>query len=187
MMSWSESDLVLSEQCVVFPMEAHRWLAVLQSRVHEVWARLLSSSLEDRLRYAPSDCFETFPFPEVDSFASLDAIGEATDTNRGAVIKAEAIGLTSIYNRLKDPGIIDPTTVALRTLHEKLDHEVLAAYGWADIKVPPFCGATPTQIEVFEDEVIDRLFKLNETRADAEARDAPPVKRAPKKRTRAKA
>jgi len=31
--------------------------------LHEVWARFFASSLEDRLRYTPSDCFETFPFP----------------------------------------------------------------------------------------------------------------------------
>ena len=37
--------------------------SVLQSRVHEVWARFMASSMKDDLRYTPSDCFETFPFP----------------------------------------------------------------------------------------------------------------------------
>ena len=32
---------------------------------HEIWAHFFGSSLEDRLRYTPSDCFETFPFPDV--------------------------------------------------------------------------------------------------------------------------
>ena len=36
---------------------------VLQCRIHEAWARFFGSSLKDRLRYTPSDCFETFPFP----------------------------------------------------------------------------------------------------------------------------
>lgn len=36
---------------------------VLQSRFHEVWALRLGTSLEDRPRYTPSTCFETFPFP----------------------------------------------------------------------------------------------------------------------------
>ena len=34
--------------------------AVLQSRVHEVWARFLSSSMKDDMRYTPSDCFGDF-------------------------------------------------------------------------------------------------------------------------------
>ena len=38
--------------------------ALLQSRVHEIWARFFASSMKDDLRYTPSDCFETFPFPE---------------------------------------------------------------------------------------------------------------------------
>ena len=35
----------------------------LQSRPHEIWARFFGSSMKDDLRYTPSDCFETFPFP----------------------------------------------------------------------------------------------------------------------------
>ena len=42
-----------------------RWdrYAVVQSTIHEVWARKYSGALETRLRYSPTDCFETFPFP----------------------------------------------------------------------------------------------------------------------------
>ena len=39
-------------------------LHILQSRPHELWARFFGSSMKDDLRYTPSDCFETFPFPE---------------------------------------------------------------------------------------------------------------------------
>ena len=43
-----------------------RWdlYAVVQSTLHEVWARKYSGALKQDLRYSPSDCFETFPFPE---------------------------------------------------------------------------------------------------------------------------
>ncbi len=40
---------------------------VLQSRVHELWARSQGTQLresESGFRYTPSTCFETFPFPE---------------------------------------------------------------------------------------------------------------------------
>ena len=54
-------------------------------RVHEIWARSFSSSLKDDLRYAPSDCFRTFPFPEgFETDATLEAAGEAYHTFRAA-------------------------------------------------------------------------------------------------------
>lgn len=58
------SGMVYSEQLVVVASSEYRVFCLLQSKVHEVWTRFFSSSLEDRLRYTPSDCFETFPFPE---------------------------------------------------------------------------------------------------------------------------
>jgi hypothetical protein len=57
---------IFSEATYVFPLDRDSPFATLQSRIHEPWARLLSSSLEDRLRYSASDCFETFPFPHPD-------------------------------------------------------------------------------------------------------------------------
>ncbi len=36
---------------------------ILHSRFHELWALGLGTSLEDRPRYTPTTCFETFPFP----------------------------------------------------------------------------------------------------------------------------
>jgi hypothetical protein len=81
-------------------------------------------------------------------------------------------GLTTTYNLLKDPDVDDPAIVALRALHLELDRAVLAAYGWADIPVPPYTDpvtdADWKAREAFEDELIDRLFALNATRATAE-------------------
>jgi hypothetical protein len=37
---------------------------ILHSRFHELWALRMGTSLEDRPRYTPTTCFETFPFPE---------------------------------------------------------------------------------------------------------------------------
>ena len=36
---------------------------ILHSRFHELWALRLGTSLEDRPRYTPTTCFETYPFP----------------------------------------------------------------------------------------------------------------------------
>ena len=55
---------VFADSLVVFPFEAYSAFCALQSRPHEIWSRFFGSSMKDDLRYTPSDCFETFPFPE---------------------------------------------------------------------------------------------------------------------------
>jgi hypothetical protein len=169
MLSWQRSDLVLSEQVLVFPVNQDRWLTVLQSRVHEVWARLLSSSMRTDLRYTSSDCFETFPFPAELAFTALDALGAQLDAERRAYMTANGVGLTTTYNRLKDETVMDAAVQSLRALHEAVDRVVLDAYGWSDVQVPPYRGATAAQLEAFEDDVLDRLFDLSERRAREEA------------------
>ena len=47
----------------VFARDDDYFFGVLHSRAHEVWSLRLGTSLEDRPRYTPSTCFETFPFP----------------------------------------------------------------------------------------------------------------------------
>jgi hypothetical protein len=159
----------------VFALSAHSSFAVLQSRVHEPWARLLSSSMKTDLRYVPSDCFSTFPFPQPDPRAvipALEDIGERLYTARAAYMVETQQGLTQTYNALKDPRVNDPRVVALRRLHEEMDRAVLAAYGWDDLEVPVYGGATTEgekqALSRFEDAVIDRLFALNATRAAEE-------------------
>jgi hypothetical protein len=36
---------------------------ILHSRFHELWSLRMGTSLEERPRYTPTTCFETFPFP----------------------------------------------------------------------------------------------------------------------------
>jgi len=158
--AFQSTDRVASEQLFVFALSAHAHFAVLQSRIHEPWARLLSSSLEDRLRYAASDCFETFPFPRdvhLTPTSPVEAAGQALYEARAAYMVKTQQGLTKTYNHLKDPACVDPPVVELRRLHEAMDRAVLDAYGWGDISVPPYEVDSP----VFKEEVIDRLYMLN--------------------------
>ncbi len=51
---------------VVFGRADFLFLGVLHSRVHEVWSRAQATQVREResgLRYTPTTCFETFPFP----------------------------------------------------------------------------------------------------------------------------
>lgn len=168
--SFQHADRIFAESLNVFAIRGYEAFALLQSRVHEVWARLLSSSMETRLRYSVSDCFDTFAFPAA-QLRGLEAIGEELYQVRAREMEASNGGLTSTYNRLRDPGCATPAAEELRQIHIVLDQAVLDSYGWHDIPVPAY--TTPRnrsereRLEVFENEVIDRLFALNATRGSA--------------------
>jgi hypothetical protein len=179
--AFQPTDRVFAHTLYAYAYDDDAHFAVLQSRIHELWARLLSSTLEDRLRYAASDCFETFPFPHDAALRPTGAVGrtgKALYEARAAFMIKHQIGLTQTYNRLKDPPCADAEVVHLRRLHEDMDRAVLAAYGWTDIAVPaygtPTTDAEKKALEAFEDEVLDRLFTLNAERAEEEKRGLSP-------------
>jgi N-6 DNA Methylase len=154
---------------IVFALDRDSDFAVLQSRIHEIWSLELGSTMREDPRYNIGRCFDPFPFPAKETSGRLDTPGANLDTERNAYMVANGVGLTTTYNRLKDAMERGAAVKTLRALHEVVDRAVLDAYGWQDVQVPPFCGATPAQLEAFEDEVLDRLFDLNERRAREEA------------------
>ena len=108
--------------------------AVLQSRVHEIWARFFSSSMKDDLRYAPSDCFETFPFPPgYETDPALEAAGQTYHDHRAALMVAANEGMTKTYNRFHKSDERSEPIRRLRELHDEMDRAVLRAYGWHDL------------------------------------------------------
>ncbi|MGK3982603.1 DNA methyltransferase [Sorangium sp. So ce136] len=174
--AWVPTSWIFSHNVYVFPLQNLSAFTALQSRVHIPWATLLSSGLEDRGGYRPSDCFETFPFPKPDPrtvLPELESIGERLYAARARFMVDTDQGLTKTYNALKDPACDDPRILELRRFHEDMDRAVLAAYGWSDIAVPPYCPLTDKDreaLQAFEDEVIDRLYVLNAERACEEQR-----------------
>jgi type II restriction/modification system DNA methylase subunit YeeA len=50
------------------------FFGILHSRIHEVWALAQGTQLEDRPRYTPTTCFETFPFPFAGDAAPEDSL-----------------------------------------------------------------------------------------------------------------
>jgi len=108
--------------------------AVLQSRIHEIWARFFSSSMKDDLRYAPSDCFETFPFSlGYEANPTLEAVGQAYHNHRAQLMIAADEGMTKTYNRFHKPSERGAAIQRLRELHDEMDRAVLRAYGWNDL------------------------------------------------------
>ncbi len=130
---------VISNTLVAFGLSSDNAFAILQSRVHEFWARFFGSSMKDDLRYTPSDCFETFPFPRGwESNARLEAIGKEYYDFRAKLMVDNNEGLTKTYNRFHDPNERDPRITHLRALHDAMDRAVLDAYGWTDLQ--PSCA-----------------------------------------------
>jgi len=155
---WLEVKVLPDSAVVAIARKDDYFFGVLHSRLHELWALRLGTSLEDRPRYTPTTTFETFPFPwppgkEPTDAPRVEAIAEAarelvTKRNRwlnpeGATEKELAKRtLTSLYNE-------NPTW--LRLAHERLDKAVLDAYGWPQ--------------NLTDEQILERLLALNLERA----------------------
>ena len=176
---------VFAESLIVFPFGTHAAFCSLQSRPHEIWARFFGSSMKDDLRYTPSDCFETFPFPKNwETHAEFEAAGKEYYEFRAALMIRNNEGLTKTYNRFHNPEEHDIEIAKLRELHAAMDSAVLDAYGWSDISTDceflldyeideeewgrrkkPWRYRWPDEVR---DEVLARLLALNAERAREE-------------------
>jgi hypothetical protein len=138
---------------VVFPRADDWFFGLLHSRAHERWALGLASALEDRPRYTPTTCFETFPFPRPtdEQRERIAAAAKALhETRQSALDNDPELTLTALYNKR-------PTW--LQHLHEDLDRAVLDAYGW-----PP---------DITDEDLLERLLALNLERAAEEDSGTP--------------
>jgi hypothetical protein len=179
--TFSNTDKVFAHKLAIFPCGEASFFAIMQSAFHVNWAWHHSSTMRDAgINYSPSDCFETFPFP--DRTDTLEAIGERYYTHRQTIMQTRQQGLTKTYNRFHDPTCTDPDIQTLRDLHIQMDKAVAAAYGWHDLISPrsPGRGAGGeglnhdfhdtkqglrfTISETARREILDRLLALNHQR-----------------------
>ena len=191
---FAPSNQIFNEKVVVFLFDEFAAFAVLQSRVHEVWARFFNTTMKDDMQYTLTQCFETFAFPiNWASSAVLNSTGERLHTKRSSLMIDKAEGLTTIYNRFHSPDERDPGILEIRRLHGEMDEAVLREYGWddlADLAAQPDFSQFLLDYEVdeddtgadssstrqkkkpwryrwpddFRDEVLARLLELNEQR-----------------------
>ncbi|MEM6677133.1 MAG: DNA methyltransferase [Pseudomonadota bacterium] len=186
---WLHSSCYPSNLLDAIPRDDDTTFGILHSRFHELWSLRMGTSLEDRPRYTPSTTFETFAFP-----AGLTPDIPAADYSqdpRAQAIAAAAARLNELREAwLNPPDLVvrvpevvegypdrilpkdDEAAKVLkkRTLtnlynarpawldhaHRALDETVADAYGWGD----DFRSGTLT-----EDEILARLFALNQERA----------------------
>ena len=60
---WLGACVLPDKMLIVIARADDTTFGILHSRFHELWSLRLGTSLEDRPRYTPTTCFETFPFP----------------------------------------------------------------------------------------------------------------------------
>jgi hypothetical protein len=163
--------IVFTHNLCVLPFQEWPPFAILSSNLHEPWAREYSSTLETRLNYSPTDCFETFPFPV--SLDGLESIGERYHFHRQQIMLDRQEGLTKTYNCFHDLGKSDTDIQTLRDLHIEMDQAVAAAYGWTNLALDHGFHETKQGIrftisEAARREVLQRLLKLNHERSAEE-------------------
>ncbi len=132
---WLEGHIVPDHQLIVFARNDDYFLGVLHSRAHEFWARRMGTwmGVGNDLRYTPTTCFETFPFPE------------PTDKQRGEIAMA-AKRLDELRRNWLNPEGASEAELKKKTLtnlynarptwlanaHAALDRAVFSAYGWPE-------------------------------------------------------
>jgi hypothetical protein len=85
---------------VVIPKFKYHF-AIIQSSFHSEWATKEGSSLANTIRYTPSDCYETFPFPgniDQEQEKVLETFGKAYHEHRRQLMLGMQLGLTKTYN-----------------------------------------------------------------------------------------
>jgi hypothetical protein len=122
---------------------------ILQSRIHEVWARARGSTFKADLRYTNTTVFETFPFPappgeeysprarpktlEADRVAKA---AEVFDKLRIRACRERQLGLTKIHNLLEDGKELPELSAAYNALNDAVcDCYGLPQDTWRDERV----------------------------------------------------
>ncbi|MFF0232684.1 Eco57I restriction-modification methylase domain-containing protein [Micromonospora sp. NPDC005254] len=160
---------VLSNMLVVFASDDFGMLALLSSAPHYWWTVKQASTMKGDQRYTPSDVYETFARPALNSETRL--LGERLDKRRRDVMLARNAGLTGTYNLVHAPDCKDYDIAELREIHRLIDESIVRAYGWNDLLSNLEHGFYSTRQGVrftvglaARQEIVDRLLELNHQR-----------------------
>jgi hypothetical protein len=167
------SGSIFSANLDVFPYADYDSFAVMQSSLHEMWARFYCSHLETRLKYSPGNAFETFPFPAL--LPNLKRLGQLFHEQRRQIMLTHEEGLTKTYNRFHDTGEKSKDVEKLRALLIEMDLAVAAAFGWSDLMLghgfhETKQGTRYTITEPARRTVLNRLLTLNHQRYGEEVK-----------------
>jgi hypothetical protein len=174
-----EATVMPDNKLVAIATDDALHLGILSSSIHTTWALAAGGWLgvgNDPV-YVKSKCFETFPFPDVDTgltqeiASTIRRLAENLNAHRKRQLERHNdLTLTGIYNVLDKLRNAEPLTEkeqlihelglvsVLKSLHEDIDSAVLQAYGWDS---PSYSKTS--------DAILERLLNLNKSRAAREA------------------
>ena len=101
--TYEPTNIVFSHRTSVFPIVEKSAFCILQTTFHDVWTWKYTSTLgSSTINYSPSDCFETFPFPQNLSNITeteFEQIGDTYYEFRQQLMNGLQLGLTKTYNQ----------------------------------------------------------------------------------------
>lgn len=149
---WLDAAILPDCQLIAIARDDDYTFGVLHSHAHEIWSLRMGTSLEDRPRYTPTTCFETFPFPHPTD-VQREMIAEAARVlarQRDAWLNPVGASAAELKQRTLT-ALYNARPQWLLNAHAALDRAVYAAYGW------------PTDIG--DEEILRRLLAENLARA----------------------
>ena len=202
---WLNSTESPDSRLVAIARADDTFFGLLEGTIHRVWtlAKVAMHGVGDSPTYNPKEIFETFPFPDgltpnvpaSDYARDSRAIKIAAAAHRLNELRENWLNPANLVKRVPEvakgyPDRILPKDDAAakelkkRTLtnlyntrptwldhaHKELDEAVAEAYGWGD---------DWRDGKLSEDEILSRLFQLNQERAAAEAKAAAKAKAKP--------
>jgi type II restriction/modification system DNA methylase subunit YeeA len=184
--TWMAYPVLPDKNLIVFPRDDDTAFGILHSKHHEIWATALGNRMGagNQRRYNSLSCFETFPFPKglgpdipaieyaddpraIAISAAARRLSELRDNwlNPAELVRREAEAVPGFPDRIapvnkEAADILKKRTLTnlynarptwLKDAHRALDEAVAKAYGWP--------------IEISDEEILARLFTLNQERA----------------------
>jgi hypothetical protein len=120
-------------QLIIIASDDFGLFAILQSSIHFAYAWQHGGKMKTDLRYSPTMCFATFPFPRKEQLERLRPIGKTFNDIRQNILNSRGCGLTRLAKFLNDPNCNDADILEIRSLLDELNNMALEAYGWSDI------------------------------------------------------
>ncbi len=172
---FQSGHIIFNQKTKIIFTEQYSTFAILQSAIHDVWARWRSGSRgAGSIAYSTSKALSTFPLPELEGNNVLDEAGAKYSEARQAAFDDLSIGPTQLYNRFHTDTERNPCIDGLRALQREMDTAVAHAYGWDDLNLEHGFHEVPylpendrirfTISETARVEVLRRLSELNRQR-----------------------
>jgi methylase of polypeptide subunit release factors len=99
---WLQVEVIPDKALIVVALSDDTAFGILHSRFHELWSLRMGTSLEDRPRYTPTTCFETFPFPQGLTPKDLRGSHPHGDATIKAVSQAVSQAIAQAAQRLNE-------------------------------------------------------------------------------------